>query len=826
MLRNYFNVAFRGLLKNKLYSSINIFGLAVGLASCLLILLFVRDELSYDAWIPDAERIYRLDTRFDIPGRDPLFATSAPGPAKPALEKDFTDIEAAVRISQSHPVIQKGPDVFYENVMMADETFYDIFKLPFVAGDRATALKDATAITISETMARKYFGDRNPIGETLSITFNFGQRDMHVTGVFKDLPSNTHFKIDMLGRLNEGDYEKMPWVLKSWTSVNTLTYLKLKPGADIAAMRRALPDFEVRNIPDVNIGGQGFKTADFIEFSLNNLTDLHLHSKGIGEMKAQGDAKTVTTFSAVALMILLIACINFTNLATARASLRAREVALRKVLGARRSQLVVQFLGESVLLAVIALAVALAIVAAVLPAYADFLQRTLTLSFSDGGLWAGMIGLVVLVGVVGGVYPALYLSGFSPARILKANKSAFAQGTGRLRSALVVVQFAISIGLIVCTAVVYGQTQYLRTMDLGFNKTGLLSVRGIRREPVRSMSDTLRERMARIPGVVDVTRSSEAPGDNDENNTVVDIPGKVSAQPIVLGQQEVDDDFFRVMEIPVLAGRSLSREFGGDNMDGKPEELLERGGNVVISRGALKFLGLNDPQQAVGMQIRMGVGSPDDDDRMAAITIVGVVEDVRYDSGRKEIRPMLYQYNPSDFGYLFLRIKNGDPARVNEEAARIWREMVPTSPFSGEFIATKLAAEYDAEEARSLLFAAFAGLAVIIACLGLYGLASFTADRRTKEIGIRKVLGAKIGDIVRLLAWDFSKPVLIANIIAWPVAWWVMRDWLNGFESRISLTPTAFVIAGLGALVIALATVAAHTARIARANPIHALRYE
>lgn len=826
MFRNYFTVAVRGLLKNKLYSAINIFGLAIGLAGCLLILLFVRDELSYDGWLANADRIYRVHTRFDIPGRNPLFGVSSPGLAKPALEKDFTEIETAVRVIEQRPVIQKGADVFYEEILLADGTFFDIFELPFVAGDRATALADTSSITLSESMARKYFGDRSPIGETLSMTFgSIGTQEKRVTGVFKDLPSNTHLKIDFLGRINESDYEKMPWMLASWTSVNTSTYIKLKPGADVNALRRALPEFEKRNIPNTMVGGQDFKTADFLELSFVNLVDLHLKSKGIGGFKPQGDATSVTTFSVVALMILLIACINFTNLATARASLRAREVALRKVLGAKRGQLVVQFLGESVLLAIIALGVALLVVAAALPLYNDFLERTLTLSFLDASLWLGMIGLIALVGLVGGIYPALYLSQFSPARILKANKSASTKGSGRLRSALVVVQFAISIGLIICTAIVYNQTEYVRTMDMGFNKSGLLSISGLRRDVARNASDPLREEMARIPGVVSVTRSSEEPADGDENNTIIEIPGQVSAQPIVVGTTEVDYDFFEVMDIQMLAGRPLSADYGADNMTGTPEELAARGGNVVISRGALKFLGLTEPSQAIGKVVRMGVGG-EKESKMADITIVGVVEDVRYDSAKAEIRPMLYRYRSTSFNYIYLRIKSADPQQVTDAASRIWRELVPSQPFAGEFVETKLSAQYDADEARGQMFAAFAGLAVVIACLGLYGLASFTVERRTKEIGIRKVLGARVHDIVRILAWDFSKPVLIANVIAWPAAWWLMRDWLNAFETRIALSPSLFVVAGALALLIALATVAAHTARVARANPIHALRYE
>jgi putative ABC transport system permease protein len=825
MFRNYLTVAVRGLIKNPLYSAINIFGLTVGLAACLLIMLFVRGELSFDRWVPDAERVYRVHTRFDIPGRNPLFAVAAPGPAKPALEQDFADIEAAVRLVGQRPVIKRNGDVFYEDVVLADPKVFDVLPLPFIAGDRATALNDASSIVISEAMAKKYFGDAPAIGQVLPGDFLFGPRDLRVTGVFKDLPQNTHLKFTGIARLVEGDFEKAPWVLKSWTSVNTATYVKLKAGADVEALRKEMPAFEKRHLPDFNFNGRDINAADFMELTLVALPDLHLKSRGIGGFKPAGDATIVATFSAVALLILLIACINFTNLATARASLRAREVALRKVLGARRGQLIAQFLGESLLLSALAMILAMGVVAAVLPLYNTLLERDLALSVTDFGLWAGMAGLVLLVGVAGGFYPALYLSRFAPSRILKANRSAAVAGSSRLRGALVVVQFAISIGLIICTAVVYGQTQYLRTMNLGFNATGVLAIEGLRRDEARNAADALRQEFARIPGVTGVTRADEAPGDQDENNTVIEIPGQVGGPPLVLGVSSVDTDFFATMEIPIIAGRPFSKEFPADELSGTPDELVARGGNVVISRDVLKLMGLTNPSEAVGRELRMNVGG-ESDRRQMMITVVGVAETVRYDSGRAEIRPMLYQVRPRGFDHAFLRIRNADPAVVREAAARVWRDLVPGQPFTAEFVTTMLAAQYDAEEARGLLFAAFAGLAVVIACLGLYGLASFTAERRTKEIGVRKVMGAGTGDIVRLLAWDFSRPVLVANVIAWPAAWALMRDWLNGFDTRIELNPAVFAVAGGAALVIALATVAAHTARVARANPIHALRYE
>jgi len=828
MFRNYLNIAVRNLFKHRLYSAINIFGLAVGLASCILIMLFVRDELSYDRWIPNAENVYRLHTRFDIPGREPMFAQTSPGPAMAALKKDFPDVETGVRLLNERPVIHRGTDLFFEEVILADASFFDVFDLPLLEGDRATALAEPNGMLISESMAKKHFGNKSPVGEVLTVTYYWGEREVRITGVLKDLPDNTHLEINFLGHLHEPDYDKYEYVAKSWTSMNIWTYVKLKPGADVSAIQKQLSAFEERNVPSISMGGQDFKVADFMELSLHNLVDLHLNSRGLGDMKPGGDKTAVATFSVVAALILLIACINFTNLATARASQRAREVALRKVLGAHRNQLIGQFLGESVLLALIALLVAIGIVELVLPTYGNFLDKDLTLSyFGANGVALELAGLVLLVGGIGGVYPALYLSRFMPARILKANKSAAAEGSGKLRSALVVLQFAISIGLIICTAVVYSQTIYARTMDLGFDKSGLLSVRGVGREAAEVVQATIKEEMRRIPGVTAVSLSQETPGEDDESNNIIEIPGQVSADPIVIGTAAVDYDFFNTVGTPVIAGRMLSQDHGADDFTGENEEQAARGGNIVINRQTLKRIGVATPEEAVGKVIRMSVGDDENgQDLMATMTIVGVVENAQWTNARKEIRPMLYYYDSKGFNFILARMRNAEPAQIRSAAESVWRELVPTQPFYSVYVEEELSKLYNADEARGQMFAAFAGLAIIIACLGLFGLASFTAERRTKEIGIRKVLGARVRDVVKLLAWDFSKPVLIANVIAWPAAWWLMRDWLNGFQNRVDLDPTIFVVAGTLALAVALATVASHAARVARSNPIHALRYE
>jgi putative ABC transport system permease protein len=525
-----------------------------------------------------------------------------------------------------------------------------------------------------------------------------------------------------------------------------------------------------------------------------------------------------------------MACVNFTNLATARASQRAREVALRKVLGATRRQLMTQFLGESVLVAALAMLLALAIAELALPALSGFLDAELDLHyFGTDGMMLPILGLVLLVGAAGGLYPAFYLSGFQPAQVLKANKStAEASGSGGLRNALVVGQFAVSIGLIICTAVVYAQTVYARSADPGFQREGLLQVSNLGRRQVMPKADAIVEEMRRVEGVKAVGRTGIGVNTDNNTSTGVQLPGR--PEPVTIGNYGVDANFFDTMGIKLIAGRLFDEKRPGDESTRPfPEDtawekaLPARGVNIVVNELATKRMGFTSPQQAVGAVVKVALVEAEYG--LVPATIIGVVQDSRFRSIRDPLDPILFLFDKTGAGNLLIRYQ-GDPAAIRARTEAVWKRVAPDVPFDGEFSEDVVAELYEAEQARAQTFAGFALLAVIVACLGLFGLAAFTAERRTKEIGIRKVLGARSRDIVKLLAWQFSKPVIVANLIAWPVAWWVMRDWLNGFDSRIGLGPTPFLLAGFLALAIALGTIAGHAFRVARANPIHALRYE
>ncbi|MDB5692024.1 MAG: transporter permease [Alphaproteobacteria bacterium] len=832
MFRSYLIVALRALAKSKSYAAINIIGLSIGIAACLIILTYVRYEFSYDGWLPNAANSYALETVFlptpegGISGESMTTAYVA----GQAFKKDFPEAERVVwASSQSSAILRGGTPIAPKKTYVTDGQLFDVLRLPFVRGDGATALADPHSLVLSETEAKVQFGNQDPLGRAVTVVSNDANTSYKVTGVFRDIPLNSHFDATMVMRVDPADYfHKYPDTVRSWHWQNGAIYLRLRPGTDPKAIDARLPAWEKRNIPDDLGTTQKSNAGDYEDFRLLNVRDIHL-SPAQGGGRPNGDRQTILTFGVVALLILAMACMNFTNLATARAGQRAREVALRKVLGARRRQLIVQFIGESVLVSAIATLVALALAEIALRPLNAFLGADMRFHyFGSGGALLPVLALTLIVGVLGGAYPAFYLSRLEPARILKANKSAVdADGNGRLRAALVVAQFAVSIGLIICTAVIYAQTEYARSVDAGYRRDGLLQVNNIYPSQAEAVMPALLDEVRRRPGIVDAARVSLGVATGNNSDTGVNLPG---AKPVNLGIYGVDTHAFDTFGMRVIAGRSFSQAIAMDDSttpnppDRKAEEaLVARGTNVILSEYAAERLGFHPAAAAVGKRVQVSMTS--DETGLTPATIVGIVSDVRYRSVRKPVQPILYFYQTTGFNTLMVRF-TGSPDRARAEVERVWKRLIPGLAFNARFVDDIVHDLYNSDEKRAELFGAAALLAIVIGCLGLFGLAAFTAERRTREIGIRKVLGARSRDIVRLLAWQFSKPVIVANLIAWPVAWWVMRDWLNGFDSRIALGPGPFLLAGLLALVIALGTIASHALRVARANPIHALRYE
>jgi len=828
MWRNYLTVGLRSLARHKSYAFINILGLAIGLAACLMLLLYVRYETSYDKWLPDAERVYQVQTISTAEGTDRRPSQGAHGVVADSLAQAFPEIEAATRAEGESMVVVRNGEAQSLDMVTANAQFFDIIQLPFLRGSRERALADMNSVAISRTQATTLFGTIDAVGRTVD-GFRRGEPySLRVSGVFEDLPRNSHMSFTMVRRITEEEAADC-----GWTCINGSVYLKLRPGADAESINARLQDWERRRIPARNVAGQRVSEGDLFDWRLVNVADVHLSGAEGDSERPGNDRRTIVTFTIVALLILAMAAINFINLATARAGQRAREVALRKVLGAQRRQLVSQFLGESLLITGAAMLIALAIVELGLPYLAAFLSIELDVAyFGASGIVLPVLLLWAVVGLAGGVYPAFYLSRYEPGEVLKANKSAAEPlGTGRMRSVLVVAQFAVSIGLIICTIVVYAQTAFARNTDLGFRREGLIQIDGGNRAQVIPAREELMRRIAAVDGVEAVTAGNIWVATGQTLNTDVQIPGR-SSLPLI-GWYSVDPGFFDTLGIRVLAGRPLSREFANDSAwtPIEPEEAVEpaqraivaRGLNIVVNEHAARRMGFSGAEDAVGKTIRVNMYG--EELGLTPATIVGVVANSRFRSLREPIEPIMF-FDRGIYRRLIVRYDSPQPDRVRQEIARVWREMFPDVPFQGEFADEQLAELYRTDAARGQTFAGFALLAVVIACLGLFGLAAFTAERRTKEIGIRKVFGARSRDIVRLLAWQFSKPVIVANLIAWPVAWWVMRDWLNGFDSRIDLGPGPFLLAGILALAIAIGTIVGHALRVSRTNPIHALRYE
>ena len=833
MWRNYLTVGVRSLMKNRVYALINILGLAIGMAACLLILLFVRYELSYDQWLPNSGNVYQLQSWYKSreTGEEERLQMT-PYPAGLALAKDFPQVEKVVYAFSTTPVIlEKGEAHTIEDFLYTDGNLLEVVELPMLSGARNALDKVGTAV-ISRSEAMRRFGTDAVVGRTLSVISRGKTRDFRINGVIADLPKNSHIQATVIARIDMNEYNSdTPDALTCWGCQNGWVYTKLRPGTDPKTLEASFPAWEKRNIPDQNTGEARFNAGDEQDWHLVNVKNVHLGPAQAGAMRPGNDRTTIVTFAVIALLILGMAVVNFTNLATARASQRAREVALRKVLGANRKQLIIQFVGESVLVAVVSMLIALALVELLTPPFSAFLEADIAVSyFGRNGIALPVLGLVLVVGILGGLYPAFFISRFQPASVLKANKSsAETPGTGRLRQVLVVAQFAVSIGLIICTAVIYAQTVYARTVDPGYKRDHILQVDELSRYQLIGKGEQIANAVKRVPGVVAVGRTGIGVATQNNNNTGVMVPGR--KDPVTIGYYQIDTGFKDAMGLTLLGGRWFDENRPMDEISSPypPDKAVEaalarRGGNIVINELAAKRLGYANPTDAVGKTFRVAMFSQEAG--LMPATIIGVVKDSRFRSIREPLDPIMFiNSRTGPHTHLIVRF-NGDPAAVREGVARAWKGIATDVPFSAKFSDDVIAELYKAEEARAQIFAAFAVLAVVVGCLGLFGLAAFTADRRTKEIGIRKVLGARTRDIVRLLVWQFTRPVIVANLIAWPVAWWLMRDWLNKFDDRIVLGPTPFLAAGLLALLIAVGTIAGHAIKVASANPIRALRYE
>ncbi len=798
MLRNYLRTALRNLLRHKVFSLINLLGLAVGMACCILILLYVRSELSYDRFHANAGRIWRVTREFlNEDGATNLHLGHVAPPIAPLLANDYAEIERAVRVLAAGPLlVAAGPTRFLEErILFVDDGFFEVFSFPLLRGDPGAALSGPNDVVITPGAARKYFGDADPVGRTLRLD---DRLDLRVTGIVSPAPSNSHFHFELLGSLKaiEAMYGRDEF--RSWGSNNYATYLLMPAGYPMERLQARFPAFL-----DKHLGPEAHKST---RLRLQRLTDIHLRSHLDSEIEANSDIAYVYLFSAIALFILIIAGVNFMNLTTARSSIRAREIGLRKVVGAARGQLVRQFLGESLLLSLFALVLAVAAVLAAKPAFAAFVGRELSLDvLRTPWLGPGLFGIAVFVGVAAGIYPAFVLSSWRPAGMLKGSRGTSGHGAA-LRTALVVFQFAISIVLIVCVGAVSRQLEYARTKRLGFDKDQVLVAS--MGEDMRGRYDEIRAELRDHPGVVAVAASRRVPSGRLLDSAGAQVFEGTAARPVGfrVAYVCVDPDFIETYRMTMAAGRNFSRDVATDAKEA-----------FVINEAAARGLGWT-PDQAVGKEFVYG--------RSRRGRIIGVVRDFHFESLHQTIAPLVFFIAPEQYRILSVRVHPAAVPATVEFLRKKWSEWRPGYPFDYAFLDERFASLYESERKLGTLFRDFALLAIVIACLGLYGLASFSADRRTREIGIRKALGATAPRLAAMMSRDFTRWVALANVIAWPAAYVGMESWLRGFAYRTTLPPGLFVGAGTIALAIALLTVGGQAIRAASGDPAKALRIE
>ncbi|MEM7655252.1 MAG: ABC transporter permease [Bacteroidota bacterium] len=816
MLRNYFLTAFRNLWKQRFYTVINLLGLAVGIASCILITLFVRDELQFDQHHSKADRIYRLwaDIKFN---KDADKVPQLPAPLAETLVRDFPEVEAAARFRFSGQWLVRHKDGNGENireteVLYADQSIFDIFDFELLAGDIETALTEPNTLVLNRSTAEKYFPSaEEAYGKTLTLDNDW---DVKVTGVIADIPPTSHFQGDMFLSMESRQEAKQT----IWLSHNFHTYALLKEGADAEALEAKFPAMleqyagpQVKQFLNLSLSDWE-ESGNSIDYHMDALTDVYLRSQVLNDLGPEGDMNNVFIFGAIALFILLLACINFMNLSTARSSNRAREVGVRKVMGSLRSHLINQFLLESVMLSLLAMALALAFSAISLPFFNDLAEKQINFPWGEGGFYFLLLILGGIIGVLAGIYPAFFLSAFKPISVLKGSLSRGAS-SGWLRSGLVVLQFVASITLIISTIVVSQQLQYIQNKDIGFNKEQVLMVHDgwVLGDQIESFKNGLLNQ----PEIVSASISSFLPVSNSSrNNTVFWPEGRKDPESQILMQNwQVDHDYLSTMNMEMVAGRDFSREYSTDSS------------GMILNEAAARNFGL-EPEEALGFRVSTfddisedGVASE------ATLTVIGVVKDFHFESMKQDITALCMFIGQSR-GNVILRVQAEEMQPVLAKLESSWQEYAPGQPIDYSFLDERFTQMYASTLKLRSIFSVFAFLAIFVACLGLFALAAFMAEQRTKEIGIRKVLGASVSQIIQLLVKDFAVLVGIALLLAIPIAWWAMDQWLSVFQYRVQIQFWVFILAGTLALALAVLTVSSQSFRVANSNPARSLKDE
>ncbi len=824
MFRNYIKITLRNLTRNKVSSIINISGLAIGLACVLLIGMYVKDELGYDRFFNDANRIYRVNTHEKM-GNEEFVAGHTPPPVGLALLNNIPEVESYTRIYKPgneiiHYVSNGQKNALTEKSLLSvDSNFLQFFNYPLIEGNRATCLNGPNSVVLTERAAKKYFGSTSAIGKNL--VFDEYSAPFTVTAVLKDLPSQSSLQFDVLqSNVGMPPVKRFNW---SWIWLQMGTYVKLKP--NIANDRAALQQIEAKFPAMVRQQaatafkriGQPFdefiKKGGKYELILQPLTDVHLYSANIGSrFIAQGDIKYVYVFSAIALFIILLACVNFMNLATAQSAKRAREVGIRKVLGSERKQLVLQFLSEAFVYTLFAAVIALVLVILCLPSFNNLSAKTLNLKeLLNIYVWGGLFALILITSLLAGSYPAFFLTSFKPVQVLKGNNLKISGGSFFTRNALVVFQFTVSTVLIVCTIVVYKQLMYTQSKDLGFNKENVLMISDADR--LGQSEESFRQELLRLPEVANASISTSVPTQSLFTDSYIPEASAdnvtASEKTVNLSSFIVDDSFVPTLKLKMAEGRNFSKSFSDS-------------ASVILNETAAKLMGWKDP---IGKSITYPGGND------VRFKIVGVVKDFNTESLHNAVSPFALFYTTSKTyqigtSYISVRIKPGDYNKAISSIQNKWKAFMPNNPFEYSFMDDEFDALYRTDQTVGKVFSVFTCLSIAVACLGLLGLAMFTAERRTKEIGIRKVLGASVQNVVGMLSMDFVKLVIIASLIAFPIAWYAMSKWLQDFAYPITISWWVFAMAGVTTMIIALATVSYQSVKAALMNPVKSLKNE
>ncbi|KPL12487.1 MAG: hypothetical protein AMS26_17540 [Bacteroides sp. SM23_62] len=797
MLKNFITIALRNLLRQKGFTIINILGLTIGLTVSALIILYIVHELGYDRFHENAGRIYRVAINGEISGQAINVAVSSP-PFGPALVADYPEVVDYTRIDPPHnSLFAFGDEKYYEDdILFADSSFFKIFTVPLLYGDPATALEVPRSLVLTESLARKYFGDEYPVGKVLRYN---DQTDLTVTGVCEDYPDNSHFTFQALVSYSTLLEMRGQWWMNTWGNFAMYNYIMLDRRANLDSLMAKMPDFLVKYMSDE------IQEADMrFELYLQPVTSIHLHSNLMAEIGDNSDISYIYILMAITLFILILASINFMNLSTAKSANRAREVGIRKVAGSSRQHLVRQFIGESVIISLISLFITFFLIELILPAFNNITGKELDMQYIlDWQLTLGFILLAVIVGIFAGSYPAFYLSAFNPIRVLQGRLKA-GSSNSLLRNVLVFIQFTVSIALIIGTVVIYRQLTFMRKKDLGFDPSHVVIV-PLRNEETRNKGQVIKEAFLTYPNVFSASLSSGLPA-GQLSGTGYFPEGYGDRDPWLIYGFAADPDFIdKTMKMKIINGRNFNSEFSTDSTA------------VLINEVLLKKLAWEDP---IGKIINSDRTPP------TPYRIIGVIRDFHIQSLHQQINPIMIRFLRGQPNYLIIKLLSDSTPLTLLKLENAWEEINPEIPFDYHFLNERIDQFYANEKKMGNIFVYFTIFALFIAALGLYGLASFIAEQRTKEIWIRKAMGSSISKIAYILSRDFAKPVLLTNLVAWPLAWFAMNKWLQNFTFRTDLALWIFPAAALVTLLLSLITVNIQTIRAASANPIYALRYE